>query len=127
MVHGIYGGDIDKLSARSVLDKIFWGWYIPNPGAGSRVMPVTERDLLETLGKDRQIQKMALTKKGALIHFGEAGMESLTIALGQALKEQHNVEIKLNAPITKVTYDEAAQKVKVRTTISSLKARETSD
>lgn len=112
MVHGIYGGDIDKLSARSVLDKLYWGWYIPNPGAGARPMPMPERDLLETLGQDKQIQKMACERKSALIHFGAAGMESLPKALAAALQDQSNVEIKLKTPATDVAYDGTHVKVR---------------
>lgn len=114
MIHGIYGGDIDKLSASAVLDKMFWQYYFPAARFGKQRMPFPEKKLLDTLGKNRQIQKMALMPKGNLIHFGEAGMQSLTDALGQALKEQHNVEIKMESPISKISYDSTSQKVKVR-------------
>ncbi|CAM1507273.1 Fc.00g069140.m01.CDS01 [Cosmosporella sp. VM-42] len=113
MVHGIYGGDIDKLSARSVLDRIYWGWYMPNPGAGSRPMPIAEEAILDTLGQDKQIQKLALQPKGALLHFGAEGMETLPRALGQALKDQPNVNIKLNSPVKDVHYDTASQTVQI--------------
>lgn len=118
MMHGIYGGDINKLSARSVLDRVYWGWYLPNPGMGARPMPLPEQGILETLGQDKQIQKMALEPKNALLDFGEAGMESLPKALVAALEEQPNVTIKLSEPVKNVSYDQARQKVNVRSRVT---------
>lgn len=111
MVHGIYGGDIYKLSARSVLDRMYWAWCIPNPGRDSRPMPLPEKRLLETLGQDKQIQKLALEPKGSLLHFGSNGMQSLTDALANALREQPNVTIKTGTPIAKIEYNEAGRTV----------------
>ncbi|KAF4962529.1 hypothetical protein FSARC_9396 [Fusarium sarcochroum] len=113
MMHGIYGGDIEKLSARSVLDRVYWGWYLPNPGMSARPMPVPEQSLLETLGQDRQIRKMALEPRSALVDFGDKGMESLPQAISAALREQPNVTIKTGEPVKSVVYDEDAQKVKI--------------
>jgi oxygen-dependent protoporphyrinogen oxidase len=113
MMHGIYGGDINKLSARSVLDRIYWGWYLPNPGLGARPMPVPEQLLLETLGQDRQIQKLALEPKSALIDFGDKGMESLPQAMGAALQDQPNVTIMTGEAVNDIQYDEAKQQVQV--------------
>ncbi|QPC75780.1 hypothetical protein HYE68_006532 [Fusarium pseudograminearum] len=113
MMHGIYGGDIHKLSARSVLDRIYWGWYLPNPGLHARPMPVPESLILETLGQDRQIQKLALEPKSALIDFGDKGMESLPQAIGAALQDQPNVTIKTGEAIKDIQYDEAKQQVQI--------------
>lgn len=113
MMHGIYGGDIHKLSARSVLDRIYWGWYLPNPGLHARPMPVPESLILETLGQDRQIQKLALEPKSALIDFGDKGMESLPQAIGAALQDQPNVTIKTGEAVKDIQYDEAKQQVQV--------------
>ncbi|KAF7545024.1 hypothetical protein G7046_g9656 [Stylonectria norvegica] len=113
MVHGIYGGDIDKLSARSVLDRIYWGWYLPSAGPEARPMPYPDRDLLRTLGQDKEIQKLALKPKGSLIHFGPAGMQSLTDALTAALEAQPNIDIKLNTSVKQLSYDEAEQTINI--------------
>lgn len=113
MVHGIYGGDIEKLSARSVFDRFFWNWYLPEPGFGRRNMPLVETEILKTLGRDKQIQQMALKPKGALIDFGEAGMQSLTDALAAVLKEQSNVTIKLNSPVASIRHDTVKDRVQV--------------
>jgi oxygen-dependent protoporphyrinogen oxidase len=113
MMHGIYGGDIGKLSARSVLDRIYWGWYLPNPGLHARPMPVPEQLILETLGQDRQIQKLALEPKSALIDFGDKGMESLPQAMGAALQDQPNVTIMTGEAVKDIQYNEAKQQVQI--------------
>lgn len=113
MVHGIYGGDIYKLSARSVLDRVYWAWYIPQPVANARPMPILERDILYTLGKDPQIQQLALQPKGPLLHFGSGGLQTLTDALGHALQAQPNITIKKGMPIDKIVYNEADQSIQV--------------
>ncbi|CZR35216.1 uncharacterized protein FPRO_00662 [Fusarium proliferatum ET1] len=113
MMHGIYGGDINKLSARSVLDRVYWGWYLPNPGLSARPMPVAEQTLLETLGQDKQIQKMALEPRSALVDFGDKGMESLPQALSAALREQPNVTIKTGEAVQDVVHNKTNQQVHV--------------
>ncbi|KAF4464992.1 protoporphyrinogen oxidase [Fusarium albosuccineum] len=113
MMHGIYGGDIDKLSARCVLDRIYWGWYLPDPGLGRRAMPMLEQDILESLGKDEQIQKMTSMPKGALLDFGESGMEALPQALGAALRDQPNVTIKTSERVRRLSYDQTNKRVKI--------------
>ncbi|KAF4338849.1 protoporphyrinogen oxidase [Fusarium beomiforme] len=113
MMHGIYGGDINKLSARCVLDRIYWGWYLPNPGLSARPMPMAEQALLETLGQDKQIQKMALEPRSALVDFGDKGMESLPQALSAALREQPNVTIKTGEAVQDVVYNKANQQVQI--------------
>jgi protoporphyrinogen/coproporphyrinogen III oxidase len=114
MMHGIYGGDIDKLSARCVLDRVYWGWYLPNPGLSARPMPVAEQALLDTLGQDKQIQKMALEPRSVLVDFGDKGMESLPQALSAALREQPNVTIETGEAVQDVVYNKANQQVHVR-------------
>ncbi|KAM5356250.1 hypothetical protein ACJ41O_002896 [Fusarium nematophilum] len=113
MMHGIYGGDIDKLSARCVLDRIYWGWYLPTPDRGVRPMPMPERELLETLGRDRQIQQVARVPKNVLLDFGDKGMETLPRAIGEALRDQPNITIKTSEPVKAVSYDEASKSVKI--------------
>lgn len=113
MMHGIYGGDINKLSARSVLDRIYWGWYLPNPGPHARPMPMPEKEILEALGKDREIQKLALSPKNALVDFGESGMETLPRAMADALRGQPNVTIKTGEHAKSLVYDRENRKIEV--------------
>ncbi|KAM0437494.1 hypothetical protein ACHAPT_001857 [Fusarium lateritium] len=113
MMHGIYGGDINKLSARSVLDRLYWGWYLPNPGPHVRPMPFPEQEILEALGKDKEIQKLALSPKNALLDFGESGMEALPRAMADALRSQPNVTIKTGEYVTSLAYDGDNTKVEI--------------
>ncbi|KAK5987621.1 Protoporphyrinogen oxidase-like protein [Cladobotryum mycophilum] len=113
MIHGIYGGDIDKLSARSVLDRFYWSYYLPDLGVNIKRMPAAEEEFMTGIAQDPEIQKLALRPKGSLLHFGEAGMESLTMALVDALKGQSNVEIELNRSVSAINYNEEAGTVEV--------------
>lgn len=114
MVHGIYGGDIYTLSARSVLDRFYWVHYLPALGPNIRHMAISEQTFMEVMGQDPQIRKLAQQPRGALLNFGETGMETLPIALGDALKGQANVEVKLNAKVTDIDYDSETELIKVR-------------
>ncbi|UNI15171.1 oxygen-dependent protoporphyrinogen oxidase [Purpureocillium takamizusanense] len=115
MVHGIYGGDIDLLSARSVFDRLYWGYYLPNMGPGVRQMTAREEVLMSSFARDPQVRSMALKPKGSLLHFGGAGMESLPLALADALEAQPNVEIRKGSPVSSISYDEGAHKVEITT------------
>ncbi|RFU74378.1 protoporphyrinogen oxidase [Trichoderma arundinaceum] len=115
MVHGIYGGDIYTLSARSVLDRFYWAHYLPNLGPNMRHMALTEQSFMETMAEDPQIRKLAQQPRGALLNFGETGMETLPIALADALNGQANVEIKLNAKVADLDYDSETDLVKITT------------
>ncbi|RSM18567.1 hypothetical protein CDV31_002496 [Fusarium ambrosium] len=119
MMHGIYGGDINKLSARSVLDRMYWAWYLPNPGPHARPMPMPEKEILETLGKDKEIQKMALLPKNSLFDFNESGMETLPRAMADALRSQPNVTIKTGEYAKSLTYDQKNKKIEIASSKSS--------
>ncbi|KAG6005790.1 hypothetical protein E4U21_007623 [Claviceps maximensis] len=115
MIHGIYGGDIDKLSARSVFDRFYWAYYLPNLGANMRHMTAREQVLMEELSKDPEIRRLALKAQGSLLHFGKAGMDSLPKALEDVLSKTANVEIKKGRPVREISYDEEMGKVKITT------------
>ncbi|KAL7942386.1 hypothetical protein V8C42DRAFT_154883 [Trichoderma barbatum] len=115
MVHGIYGGDIYTLSARSVLDRFYWVHYLPGLGPNIRHMAISEQTFMEAMGQDPQIRKLAQQPRGALLNFGETGMETLPIALGDALNGQSNVEVKLNAKVTELDYDSETGLIKITT------------
>ena len=48
---------------------------------------------------------MAWKANGALLHFGEKGMEALPRAIADTLALEENVEIKLNSPVKAVDYE----------------------
>ncbi|KAG5933842.1 hypothetical protein E4U53_000848 [Claviceps sorghi] len=115
MIHGIYGGDIDKLSARSVFDRFYWAYYLPNLGANVKHMTAREQVLMTELSKDPEIRRMALKAQGSLLHFGKEGMDSLPKALEDVLSKTANVEIKKGRPVRNISYDEEMGKVKITT------------
>lgn len=113
MIHGIYGGDIEKLSAQSVLGDAVRNWYLPKLPRGNAYMRFAEEKLLRELGDVDEIRRMAWKANGALLHFGEKGMESLPKALADALAMEDNVEIKLNAPVAQIQYEPRNETVMV--------------
>ncbi|KAK2591863.1 oxygen-dependent protoporphyrinogen oxidase [Conoideocrella luteorostrata] len=115
MIHGIYGGDIDKLSARSVFDRFYWAYYLPSMGANVKQMTEREQVLMSELSQNLEIRKMALKAKGSLLHFGNHGMDSLTKALEDVLTKTPNVEIKKGRPVTDIGYDKEIDRVNVTT------------
>ncbi|KAG5929426.1 hypothetical protein E4U42_005893 [Claviceps africana] len=115
MIHGIYGGDIDKLSARSVFDRFYWAYYLPNLGPHVKHMTTREQVLMTELSKDPEIRRMALKAQGTLLHFGKAGMESLPKALEHVLSKTANVEIKKGRPVRDISYDQEMNKMKITT------------
>ncbi|QUC18413.1 uncharacterized protein UV8b_02654 [Ustilaginoidea virens] len=115
MVHGIYGGDVDKLSARSVLERFYWAYYLPSTGPALRHMAKREQVLMSELSRDAQIRSLALKASGTLLHFGKQGMDSLPKALEHVLSKTANVEIKRGSPVTDMSYDEELDKVKITT------------
>lgn len=115
MIHGIYGGDIDRLSARSVFDRFYWTYYLPNPGADMRQMTMTEQKFMTELSLDPDIRRMALKARGSLLHFGKEGMDSLPKALEHVLSRTANVEIKKGRPVRDISYSKETGKVKITT------------
>lgn len=119
MIHGIYGGDIDKLSARSVFDRFYWAYYLPSITSDLRQMTMREQAFMSELSQDPQIRRMALKAKGALLHFGKAGMDSLPKALADALEATPNVEIKKGISVRDISYDTETAKVNVSSPLLS--------
>ncbi|KAG6255109.1 hypothetical protein E4U23_004913 [Claviceps purpurea] len=115
MTHGIYGGNIDFLSAWSVLERFCVMYHAPACGADFRIMPVRERELLSELAHDPEIRRMALKAQGTLLHFGGHGLESLPKALENALSKTANVEIKKGRPVTDISFDATKEKVNITT------------
>ncbi|KAJ3472037.1 hypothetical protein NLG97_g11343 [Lecanicillium saksenae] len=114
MIHGIYGGDIDRLSASRVLDRMYYQYHLPPAETGKRWMPVHELTFMKHMCKDELICAEANKPKGSLIHFGKYGMESLPKAIEDALTGQSNVNIQRQAAVTKITPLRKDNKVEVR-------------
>ncbi|KAM3562316.1 hypothetical protein MY1884_001914 [Beauveria asiatica] len=102
MMHGIYGGDIERLSARSVLDRIYYNVHLRPAESGRRHVPVHELAFMHHMAKDTMVCAEANKPKGSLIHFGAQGMEALPRALEGALAGQRNVTIFRQAPVLSI-------------------------
>lgn len=117
MIHGIYGGDIDRLSAR-------WALYpaveslCTMPKCPEDHFPTTQADLwtLASFVGDPAVRKMAgdvADKRGTLLHFGSDGLEALPKALESALRGQENLTIKTSSAPRKLEYLRNERKIKV--------------
>ncbi len=104
IVHGVHGGDITRLSARSALDGMYWSFHAPG---GSAQAPFTmerrEYELMVKMGKDPLVRALAQQKRSSMMHFGPAGMRALPDALEAALRDAPNVNIKLDSPVRKIS------------------------
>ncbi|PFH61900.1 hypothetical protein XA68_15916 [Ophiocordyceps unilateralis] len=119
LMHGVYGGDVDRLSARQVLGPMYWRYHLERPARGHVVMPRSELAFLRAWGADARVREMAKRDKGALLHFGSAGLESLTGALERALSEKQNVTIRKGCAVQGLSFDQESSQVMVKTSPSS--------
>jgi protoporphyrinogen/coproporphyrinogen III oxidase len=112
MVHGIYGGDVDKLSMRSLFPQLWHNFYRKR-AKNHVLMPPAEYALMKRLGRAEHVQESAArTAKG--LFWPEGGMSSLTNVLIAELKAQTNVTLKYSQPVQGLVYDKARDKVNVR-------------
>ncbi|KFA47703.1 hypothetical protein S40293_08103 [Stachybotrys chartarum IBT 40293] len=118
MVHGIYGGDLSSLSARSVLESVFYKLYL-QPGLFSTLavpLPIKQLHIRANFWDDPHVKRLAQVQKGSLITFGSHGMQSLPLALEDALRSQPNIRIKAGTPVTELAYDRSSKRTQVTTT-----------
>ncbi|PHH86421.1 hypothetical protein CDD83_10273 [Cordyceps sp. RAO-2017] len=118
MVHGIYGGDIDKLSARSVLGRMYTSYYqaMGKPKPGFVSLTRREHDLLAAMSRDPLIRERAQLPKGQLLHFGPLGMETLPTMLADALGKQPNVELRTSSKVGAISFHPRQHKVSLLAT-----------
>ena len=117
VAHGVHGGDIDKLSARSAFPEQYYGSIARHLKRGAPpnaflCLP-EERKFLDEMQKDQMLHRFTRRDMGPGLFFGPHGMEVLPKALAEALRAQPNVEIKLNEPIRSMRYEPRLQKVEV--------------
>ncbi|RCI11489.1 hypothetical protein L249_7297 [Ophiocordyceps polyrhachis-furcata BCC 54312] len=119
LMHGVYGGDVEQLSARTVLGAMYWRYHLPSPPSGHVLMPKAESVFLRQLSADAAVRSLALGCKGALLHFGTLGMEGLVRALEEALRERVNVVVRTGCSVEGIRYNAESSTVTVRTASSS--------
>ncbi|EGY23047.1 uncharacterized protein VDAG_04485 [Verticillium dahliae VdLs.17] len=110
VLHGIWGGDIDRLSMQSVMPKPWHNYWLKEPLPHLAHLPAHELALVTQLLTEEVRDMVKLSHQGALIAFPE-GMGSIPKAMAKSLRDKPNVEIKLGQSISKVEFDSAARKV----------------
>ncbi|CAG9939297.1 unnamed protein product [Clonostachys rosea f. rosea IK726] len=114
-VHGIWGGDIDKISAMSALGLHFQSANLTYGQAEDLGLRVTEQRFVSQFLQDRPyVKTMYALKPPALVNFGKFGLESLPIALANSLESDSKVEMRLGNPISGIEYDPSERKVKIQ-------------
>jgi oxygen-dependent protoporphyrinogen oxidase len=114
MVHGVTGGDVWKMSMGSgfMADSL-----VPRddlPISQTRVR-VADYELMTQLVGDKAVFDLASQHLDSSALWFRNGFSTLTAALAAALKANTNVTIKLNEPVTKVSYVDSLDRVSVRT------------
>ena len=114
MMHGIYGGDIDKLGLRSVLPAFWYGMHMRR-GYEEELIPRQDYELLKELdprkrGMEGDVREWSVAE---VMSFPE-GMDTLVEAMRGVLDQCPNVTVKAEAPVTGLRYREVQDKVEVR-------------
>ncbi|KAL2757642.1 hypothetical protein ACRALDRAFT_1060971 [Sodiomyces alcalophilus JCM 7366] len=120
-LHGIWGGDIDRLSMPSVLPKFWYNFWYKESRKGIH-MPESEIRLLHHLFADgadesrgQEIMKLVKqSRKGNLMTF-PGGMSTLPKAIAEKLAQISGVTINLGQPVTGLGYDESNNQVLLST------------
>ncbi|KAI0486381.1 Protoporphyrinogen oxidase [Xylaria cf. heliscus] len=109
VMHGIYGGDINKLSAKhTMLDDLWYHFKKPLP-PGKNLTWVNKRDLYllwDMLSGPNRLKIIELAETAVdwkLLAF-EDGLLSLTKGLTEDLKKRSNVTFKYSEPVTSLEY-----------------------
>ncbi|CAG8791574.1 9917_t:CDS:1, partial [Acaulospora morrowiae] len=101
LVHGIYAGDVKKLSMRSTFTSIYnmeksYGSVIKGAFSRNPSPPSDEdRTLVETINRDNE-NLMKIINKSSLYSFKD-GIGQLTNALVKDLRDKPNVELKVDS------------------------------
>ncbi|KAI8233028.1 hypothetical protein K4K57_005633 [Colletotrichum sp. SAR 10_99] len=125
MIHGIWGGDADKISMRSFMPAQWWKFfYEPSKTSSDEndrenhnrvLMPRQEMHILHTLGADEQLRYFVdYTKKDAFVYFKD-GLSSLPDTIEKKLRSRSNVTFKLGEPVVDLRYNERRDKAAILT------------
>ncbi|KAI1279983.1 hypothetical protein F5Y07DRAFT_387216 [Xylaria sp. FL0933] len=110
MMHGIYGGDINKLSAKhTVLEQLWYKFKRPLPPQDGYAWINTKewyllRDMLSGPNRLKIIELAESAVDWKLLAF-EDGLVSLVKGLEEDLKKKSNVTFKYNEPVTSLKHE----------------------
>lgn len=112
-IHGVWGGNIEKLSAMSVFSWFFHSSAMSNSHGG-----VVKRRLTEEVFKNKflaenpHVKEFSDTRpKSEVLTCGEYGLEALPIAIHDMLESADNVDIRLGSPVERITYQEHSKAI----------------
>lgn len=124
-IHGVWGGDIEKLSAVSV-----FSWFFHRstmlPDYNELFMPRrhTEDAFVKAFLKEKpHLKHMYENYKPSILTFGEFGIETLPKALEHTLTEADNVEMKMGNGVREISYVQEKDQVEVSRNIPVLDER----
>ncbi|KAH8675564.1 hypothetical protein BX600DRAFT_452985 [Xylariales sp. PMI_506] len=117
MLHGIHGGDVHKLSAKhTMFDRFWWQSAYPNHEGYMWVCKKEANLMYDILdGPNRRVVvDMAEDAAGRSLMVFQDGLTTLADGIVADLKEQPNVTIKTEAPVTELKYEEGKVVVRSR-------------
>ncbi|MCJ1363404.1 oxygen-dependent protoporphyrinogen oxidase [Acarospora aff. strigata] len=128
ILHGIYAGDINQLSMKSIQPKL-WFWEARH-GSIANALAETFREKSKLMSGDDIDLSIELTSKPSLrsilevmkytsVFTFKGGVGELVTRLQAKLKDTKNVNIKMNTAISAIRYDEASRGIKIFTKKSS--------
>ncbi|ROT35468.1 Protoporphyrinogen oxidase [Sodiomyces alkalinus F11] len=120
-LHGIWGGDIDRLSMPMVLPKFWYNfWYkesrsnIHLPESETRLLHYLLADGADEVRAQEIVRLVKQSRKGNLMTL-PGGMSSLPKAIAENLGQMSDVTINLGQPVTGLEYDESNDQILLST------------
>ncbi|KAK1705508.1 protoporphyrinogen oxidase [Colletotrichum lupini] len=112
MIHGIWGGNADKLSMRSFMPGP-WHRFFDRPYKEDDFVsyPRSEVGIMATLGQDQELRQYLTSAQKDQLVFFEKGMSSLPNTIAEHLRRRKNVTFKMGEPVTSLEYDNKGKKV----------------
>lgn len=121
-LHGIYAGDIYKLSAKSLMPSI---WHMESVSgslikhlastlvSGMKTVNTTDFDVMRK-AKEITSQSMRDKVKNASVYTFHGGLVTMANALESKLRAHPNVQFKLGEPVNAIRYDQATGDIQVK-------------
>ncbi|KAK2045074.1 protoporphyrinogen oxidase [Colletotrichum somersetense] len=123
MIHGIWGGDADRLSMRSFMPGPWWRFFQKGERDDWVTIPRSEAGLLGTLAKDQELQGYARAAQKDQLVFFKKGLSDLPNAIERGLRRRKNVTFKLGEPVTDLSFDRESAQVSLSTNTSKSPVR----